>query len=122
MSERRTIRRGGPYYRVVAPEWIALYLNATVQVAAANVCAQYSGRAIKLFDLLPKARPELVTFQVSTVDVLDACTPDGIATLGFAENFPYGLPWPPCKAIAREAHSNAFAGRFDKWYVDPIPG
>src|SRR5579863_2125385 len=132
MSVRRVVRRGGPYYRVVAPEWIdpgdtayskqrggrwnpagefgALYLNATIQVAAANARGQHSGRAIKLFDLLPDARPELVTFEVPMVDVLDACTPEGIATLGFAENFPYGVTWPACQAIGREAHANALAG------------
>ncbi|MDQ2773375.1 MAG: RES domain-containing protein [Acidobacteriota bacterium] len=127
-----TTRRSGPYYRVAAPEWIdpadtsyskqrggrwnpagefgALYLNATTQVAAANVRAQHSGRAIKLFDLLPEARPELVTFDVPAADVVDACTPGGIAELGFAENFPYGVPWSPCQAIARKAHAAALAG------------
>jgi hypothetical protein len=68
------------------------------------------GRAIKLFDLLPEARPELVTFEVAEVEVLDACTPDGIAALGFAPNFPYGVAWPPCQAIGREAHEHALAG------------
>jgi RES domain-containing protein len=129
---RRTIRRGGAYYRVVAPEWIdptnteyskqrggrwnpagefgALYLNATVHVAGANARARHAGRAIKLFDLLPEARPELVTFEVPTAEVVDACTPDGITALGFAENFPYGIPWPPCLAIAREAHAAELPG------------
>jgi hypothetical protein len=60
--------------------------------------------------LLPDARPALVTFEVPTIDVFDACTPDGIAALGFAENFPYGVPWPPCQEIAREAHAAAIAG------------
>jgi RES domain-containing protein len=127
-----TIRRGGPYHRVVAPEWIdpantsyskqhggrwnpvgefgALYLNATTQVAAANARSQHSGRAIKLFDLLPEARPELVTFDISIVEVVDACTQHGIAALGFAKNFPYGVRWPPCQAIAREVHATALAG------------
>ena len=129
---RRVVRRGGSYYRVVAPKWVdpadtayskqrggrwnpagefgALYLNATIKVAAANARAQHSGRAIKLFDLLPAARPELVTFEVPMVDVLDACTPAGVADLGFAENFPYRVTWPPCQAIGREAHANALAG------------
>ncbi len=44
------------------------------------------------------------------VDVLDACTPEGIAALGFAENFPHGIPWPPCQAIGCEARANALAG------------
>lgn len=132
MTAARTVRRGGTYYRVVAPDWTdaastayskqhggrwnsagefgALYLNATLRVAAANARARHAGRAIKLFDLLPEARPELVTFDVRMVDVVDACTPQGIAALGFAENFPYGVSWPPCRAIAREAHADALAG------------
>jgi RES domain-containing protein len=132
MSVRMVIPRGGPYHRVVAPDWIdpadtayskqrggrwnpagefgALYLNASIHVAAANARAQHSGRAIKLFDLLPAARPELVTFEVKMVDVLDVCTAEGIAALGFAENFPYGVTWPPCQAIGRDARANALAG------------
>ncbi len=101
-------KRGGRWNPAV--EFGALNLNATIQVAAANARAQHVGRAIKLFDLRPEARPELVTFEVPMVDVLDACTPEGIAALGFAENFPYGVSWPPCQAIGREAHANALAG------------
>jgi RES domain-containing protein len=101
-------QRGGRWNP--AGEFGALYLNATIQVAAANARAQHAGRAIKLFDLLPEARPELVTFEVLMVDVVDACTPDGIAALGFAENFPYGVTWQPCQAIGREAHATAMAG------------
>lgn len=129
---RRTVRKGGDYYRVIAPNWTspadtsyskqrggrwnpagefgALYLNATVAVAAANARAQHAGRAIKLFDLSPDARPELVTFKVPAADVVDACTPDGVAALRFKKNFPYGVGWPACQAIARLAHADALAG------------
>lgn len=79
-------------------------------MAAANARAQHSGRAIKLFDLLPEARPELVTFKVPIVNALDACTPSGIAALGFANTFPYGVTWPACQTIAREAHAAGLAG------------
>jgi hypothetical protein len=68
-----------------------------VQVVAANARAQHSGRAIKLFDLLPETRPELVTFDVAMVEVVDACSRDGITALGFSENFPYGVAWPPVR-------------------------
>ncbi|MBV8709252.1 MAG: RES domain-containing protein, partial [Acidobacteriaceae bacterium] len=79
MSIEHTVHRSGFYYRVVAPNWVnpadtsyskrqggrwnppgefgALYLNADVHVAAANARAQHAGRALKLFDLLPEARP-----------------------------------------------------------------
>jgi hypothetical protein len=79
-------------------------------VAAANARARHAGRAIKLFDLLPEARPELVTFEVPMVDVVDACTSEGIAALDFAENFPHGVAWPPCQTIAREAHAAGLTG------------
>ena len=79
-------------------------------MAAANARAQHSGRAIKLFDLLPEARPELVTFEVPMVEVLDACTPEGIAALGLAETFPCGVSWPSCQPIGRQVHANDLAG------------
>jgi RES domain-containing protein len=132
MRARIAIRRGGAYYRVIAPDWVnpadtsyskqrggrwnpagefgALYLNATLKEAAANARAHHAGRAIKLFDLLPEARPQLVTFDVPMIDVVDACTADGIAALGFEESFPYGVEWPPCQAIAREAQAKGLPG------------
>ncbi|MBV9085104.1 MAG: RES domain-containing protein [Acidobacteriaceae bacterium] len=132
MTAYRTVLRSDLYYRVIAPEWTdpantayskehggrwnppgefgALYLNATVQVAAANARAQHAGRAIKLFDLWAKARPELVTFEIPVTAALDACTPEGLTELGFAHNFPYGVAWRPCQAIAREAHSAGMTG------------
>lgn len=132
MSHGRTVERGGVYYRVVAPDWVdpastvyskqfggrwnpadefgALYLNASIDVAAANARAAHAGRAIKLFDLVPEARPELVTFNVPVLRVLDACTKQGVAALGFADDFPYGIGWPACQAVARSAHAAGLPG------------
>ncbi len=132
MSSLLTAQRGGEYYRVVAPDWSnpldtsyakaaggrwnppgefgALYLNATLRVAAGNARAQHAGRAIKLFDLVPDARPELVTVVVPSIDVVDASSPGGVAALGFAPDFPYGVPWEPCQVIARAAHAAGIAG------------
>ena len=132
MSVQNTVLRGGDYYRIAAPDWVdpsdttyskrqggrwnpagefgALYLNATIQVAAANVRARHSGRAIKLFDLLPEARPHLATFDVPSIQALDACTSEGVAALGFAANFPYGVTWTACQSIAREAHAAGLDG------------
>lgn len=111
MSIKHTVYRGGLCYRVVAPNWVnpadtsyskkqrgrwnppgefgALYLNVDVHVAAAKARAQHAGRAIKLFDLVPEARPELVTFDVPWVEALDACTQKGVAVLGFTDDFTY---------------------------------
>ncbi len=132
MTALPTARRGGEYYRVVAPDWTepldtayskqyggrwnppgefgALYLNADLRVAAANARAQHAGRALKLFDLLPKARPELVTVEVQRRDVVDAVSPAGVATLGFAETFPFGVSWLLCQAIARVAKADGVSG------------
>lgn len=132
MIAYRTVRRGGVYYRVVAPEWVdpastrysklhggqwnpqgefgALYLNATIKVAAANARAQHAGRAIKLFDLLPEARPQVVTFDVPMTDFVDAYTSEGVQELQLPSNFPFGVPGGPCQAIARDAYANGAAG------------
>ncbi len=77
-------------------EFGALYLNATVRVAAANARAQHSGRAIKLFDLLPEARPEQPGF-TSTGEELALF--EGI-----------------------RAGSSQKRRRFHEWYADPIAG
>ncbi len=132
MTKWHTVQREGIYHRVIAPNWMdpadtsfsmqrggrwnprdefgALYLNASLQVAAANARAQHAGRAIKLFDLLPRARPELVTFGISPVDVLDTCTPVGLKALGLLANFPFGIEWPPCQAIGRKAYHEGLSG------------
>jgi RES domain-containing protein len=132
VSERITFTRGGRYYRVVDPSYLdpldtsyskagggrwnpagefgALYLCADFAVAAANVRFQFVGRAIKLFDLSPSARPELVTVDIPRLDVVDVVTADGVHALGLPPSYPNGVPWPPCQAIAREAYADGAAG------------
>jgi len=132
VTTRATVARHGPYYRVVDPTYVnpldtsysrtfggrwnppiefgALYLCATMSVAAANARYRFVGRAIKLFDLLPAAQPELVTVEVPRLVVVDVVSADGIAAIGLPPNYPYGVPWPPCQAIARAAYLDAVAG------------
>jgi RES domain-containing protein len=127
-----TVQRAGRYLRVIAPDWVdpldtayskrtggrwnvpgvfgALYLCADVHVAAANARARHAGRALKLFDLRPEARPQLVTVGVPPSDVVDAWTTSGVGALGFAESFPYEVPWVPCQAIAHAAYVAGVAG------------
>jgi len=80
-----SIRRSGTYFRVFKPEWNdpldttyarrssdnrwnppgefgALYLNKTLEVAAANARRQHAGRVIGLFDLKPARRPWLLAW------------------------------------------------------------
>lgn len=143
MSRLPTARRGGEYYRIVAPEWMepldaayskafggrwnppgefgALYLNANVQVGAANARAQHAGRALKLFDLVPSARPELVTVDVPPLDVIDAASPAGIAALGFGEGFPFGVSWPQYQAIARKAKAAGITGVASRSNAEATP-
>jgi RES domain-containing protein len=132
VTKRVTLTRGGRYHRVVDPsysnpfdtsyartmgrrwnprgEFGALYLCATIAVAAANARYQFVGRAIKLFDLLPAARPELVAVDVANLDVVDVVTANGVAAAGLPPNYPYGVPWPPCQAIAHDAFADGIAG------------
>lgn len=132
MTKRLTFSRDGRYYRVVDPSYLnpfdtsyakdagrrwnpptefgALYLCATRAVAAANARFQFVGRAIKLFDLLPGARPELVTVDIPRLDVVDVVTADGVQAIGLPANYPWRVPWPPCQANAREAYANRIAG------------
>ena len=132
MRKRLTLARSGRYYRVVDPtyrapldtsyakaaggrwnppgEFGALYLCATFAVAAANARYQHAGRAIKLFDLLPAARPDIVTVDVPRLDVVDIVTAPGIRAVGLPPAYPYGVLWPPCHAIARAAYADGVVG------------
>lgn len=128
----KTAFRQGRYFRVVDPAWSdpsdttfsraaggrwnppgtfgALYLNATESVAAANARARHAKRAIQLFDLLPECRPQLVTFTVAKIAVCDAMTSPGIADVGFAESFPFGVSWDACQSVAVGARDAGLRG------------
>jgi RES domain-containing protein len=121
-----TTTRRGPYFRVAKPDWSdpsdtsfsraaggrwnppgefgALYLNASVRVAAAQARQQHAGRAIKLFDLRPDRRPILVTFEVPRRHVVDAVDPKGRVALALPPAFPFGVTHAPCQEIARRAY------------------
>jgi len=128
-----TATRGGPYYRVYNPAWIdppdntshskgaggrwnpqgafgALYLNATVLVAAAQARFQHKDRAIKLFDLQPHARPMLATFDVDETVVVDAVDPAAVRALRLPVSFPFGVDHEPCRKIAQRANAAGIAG------------
>lgn len=122
------IRRGGTYYRVFKPGWTnpldpsfskrqggrwtprgefgALYLNATVRVAAANARFKHAGRAIGLFDLRPERRPWLMDVEVPSQNVADVVTPAGIAAAGLPKDYPIGVDHPTCWPIARAAYAD----------------
>jgi hypothetical protein len=126
------IERSGPYYRLANPEWVnpldpryakehggrwtpkgefgALYLNASVAVAAANARHKHRGRAIGLFDLRPEARPRLIQVSVPSRDVVDVVTSDGVAAVKLPAEYPHDVPHHMCHPIARRAYSTGVDG------------
>jgi len=128
-----TTTRGGRYYRVYNPAWTdppddtahskavggrwnppgafgALYLNATVLVAAAHARFQHNDRAIKLFDLQPHARPMLAAFDVDETVVVDAVDDGAVRALRLPASFPFGVGHEPCRKIAQRANAAGIAG------------
>jgi RES domain-containing protein len=132
MSGLPQIVRRGRYYRVCKPDWVdcsdtsfakahggrwnpagefgALYLNATLRVAAAQARYQHAGRAIALFDLRPERRPMLATFDVPAVRVVDVVNAEPIRALRLPKVYPVGVEWEPCQRIARRAYREDVAG------------
>jgi RES domain-containing protein len=120
------VSRSGAYYRVCKPEWNncadtsyakangarwnprgafgALYLCATVEIAAANARSQHSGRAIGLFSLRPERRPQLQRFDVTSARFIDVVTARGVAAAGLPPEFPHGVSWSRCQAIAASTY------------------
>ena len=105
-----------------AGEFGALYLNASVVVAAANARRVHAGRAIGLFDLRPEALPMLALFDVPKIRVADAVTDAALQQLGLPPTFRAGDDWTPCQAIARTAYSRGLAGVASRSAADAQPG
>jgi RES domain-containing protein len=130
------IIRHGSYYRVCKPDWVdcgdtsysrrfggrwtppgefgALYLCASIEVAAAVARAQHMGRAIPLFSLRPSRRPQLQRFSVAGETFVDLVTEQGVAAAGFPPDYPYAVTPEQCWSVAREAyahHDNGIACR-----------
>lgn len=128
----RLTQRGGTFYRIVNPNWAdpldtshakavggrwnpadafgALYLNATIDVAAANARWKHRDRAIKLFDLNPEARPTLITLAVATIDALDIVSAIGVVDNGFSTDYPIGSTHAQCQAVAKRAYDANIRG------------
>jgi hypothetical protein len=126
-----SIRRSGTYFSIFKPGWNdpldpsyamrnggrwtpkgefgALYLNATVAVAAANARAQHAGRAIGLFDLLPNKRPALLDVGVPDSSVTDIVSVEGISAAGLPREYPFRVAHATCWPIARAAYEDVNA-------------
>ncbi|MBV8222261.1 MAG: RES family NAD+ phosphorylase [Candidatus Eremiobacteraeota bacterium] len=125
-------RRSGAYYRVCKPEWHdcsdtayakangarwnprgrfgALYLCATIEVAATNARNQHTGRAIGLFSLRPERRPQLQRFDVSLVRYADIVSAEGVAAAGLPADYPYDVGWQRCQPIGAAVYDVGMPG------------
>ena len=124
-----SIERGGTYFRVFKPGWGdpldasfssakggrwtpvgefgAVYLCATIGVAAANVRARHAGRAIGLFDLRPERRPSLLEVRVPACMVADIVSDYGIRAAGLPPEYPFGVSHATCWPVARSAYADS---------------
>jgi RES domain-containing protein len=125
-SRLQHVSRSGTYYRVCKPEWVncadtsyakangarwnprgafgALYLCATIEIAAANARSQHSGRAIGLFSLRPERRPRLQRFDVAAARFVDIVSAPGVAAAGLPSEFPHGVGWSRCQPLGASAY------------------
>lgn len=119
--------RSGRHYRVFHPDWTnpldtsyskqyggrwnpsgefgALYLNATLEVAAANARHQHRGRVIGLFDLKPDRRPHLCTVNIQRSLLLDVVNNDALTDLKLPATYPDGIDHSTCRAIGKRAYA-----------------
>ena len=122
----RTVKRAGQCYRVCDPAWRdplettyskrnggrwnvagsfgALYLNATIEVAAANARRNFEGEIATLYDLLPDQRPDLVVVAVSNGSFVDVVSADGLRALRLPKSYPVGVSHERCRRIAARAY------------------
>jgi RES domain len=106
----RHLRRGGRYFRVASPAWAdplsgahsrirggrwnppgafeVVYLNATVEVARAQVRRNLAPLAIGPEDLDPDAAPILIETEVPEAPYVDAVTDAGLRSLGLPTEYP----------------------------------
>jgi hypothetical protein len=106
----RHVRRGGRYLRIADPGWSdplspdharrrggrwnpparfgVIYLNASVEVARAQVRHRLAPRGIRPEDLAPERGPVLVSVDVRHDDYLDAVTAAGVRSLGLPAGYP----------------------------------
>lgn len=126
----RHVRRGGDYLRVADPDWKdplsgehagrrggrwnppgsfdAVYLNASVEVARAQVLHKLEPRGIRPEDLEPDRGPLLVHTEVRTDDYVDAIRDGGLSALGLPTTYPLDgggvlIPHGVCQPIGQRA-------------------
>lgn len=123
----KALSRSGHYYRVFKPGWGnpldtrpsftrggrwnaagefgVIYLNKTLDVAAANARKQHLGRAIGLFDLKADRRPHLLTVSVPRSLHLDVVSREGVSALRLPANYPWHVDHDRCQPIGLRAYN-----------------
>ncbi len=137
----KLIRRGGEYFRVADPRWTnsldgsysaerggrwnppgsfpVVYLNATVEVARANVARRFKGMPFGPEDMDPVEAPVLVTAAVADALYVDAVTAGGLAELGLPSTYPIDndgrvVPHERCRPIGVRALESGERGIADR--------
>jgi RES domain-containing protein len=92
-----------------------LYLNATVEVARAQVQWMYEGYPYGPEDLEPAEAAVLLTVDVATADYVDAVTAGGLAALGLPSTYPLDetgkvVEWEPCQQVGHAMYEAGESG------------
>lgn len=132
----RTVRRGGEYHRVADPAWKrpldgryameaggrwnppgsfpAVYLNADVATARANVARRLEGRPFAPEDLDPAEAPVLVSTRVKPGAFVDIVTDEGCVAAGLPATYPLQrrrtVPHSRCQPVGQRAWDEGHPG------------
>jgi hypothetical protein len=129
--------RGSEYLRVADPGWrnplsgahsrrhggrwnppgtfAVVYLNATLEVARAQVRQKLETRGIRPEDLQPEEGPSLVRTTLPRDRYVDAVSDRGLRSLGLPSTYPYdahgrAVPHSVCQPIGQRAHEQGEHG------------
>jgi RES domain-containing protein len=144
----RRVSRGGRYVRIADPDWDdplspehsrrrggrwnppgsfgVVHLNASVELARAQVRHRLEPRGIRPEDLDPDIGPTLVHAHVPEDDYVDAVTDDGLAELGLPATYPVDargatIPHARCQPIGLEARDSGERGIACRSAATPAP-
>lgn len=133
----RFLGRGGTHYRVADPDWEdpldgsyaqasggrwnapgsfpIVYLNATVEVARANVLRRFAGQPFGVLDLRDDRRPVLIEADVPEDEYVDVVTQEGCTAAGLPSTYPRDmtggiLQWDACRPIGQSAWDQGLPG------------
>lgn len=132
----RRIRRGGEHYRVADPSWKnpldgrfagrrggrwnppdsfpVVYLNASLEVARANVLRRFAGQPFGPEDLDSEEAPVLVIAEVPRDRYVDVVTDEGCEAAGLPVTYPRDgdalVGWDRCQPVGQRAWDEGAPG------------